>query len=105
MKKLLIVIRWVVGLLFIVSGLVKANDPLGLSYKMQEFFELWSSGLKEGHFFLKSPLISLFELLHNQSLLLSVAMITMEIVAGVALLLSWKKKFVLWLLVLLILFF
>ena len=30
------------GVLFIFSGLVKADDPLGLSYKMQEFFEVWN---------------------------------------------------------------
>src|SRR6187402_768474 len=41
MKLLVNIIRWVVGLLFIFSGLIKANDPLGLSYKMQEFFEVW----------------------------------------------------------------
>ena len=28
----------IVAALFILSGLVKANDPMGLSYKMQEFF-------------------------------------------------------------------
>jgi len=32
---MLTLIRWMVGLLFIFSGLIKANDPLGLSYKMQ----------------------------------------------------------------------
>ena len=42
---LLIVARIFVGLLFIFSGLVKANDPLGLSYKMQEFFEVWGMQL------------------------------------------------------------
>jgi hypothetical protein len=31
--------RVLVGLLFIFSGLVKANDPLGLSYKMEEFLK------------------------------------------------------------------
>ena len=41
MKVLVTLVRILVGLLFIFSGLVKANDPLGLSYKMQEFFELW----------------------------------------------------------------
>ena len=41
----LTVIRILVGLLFIFSGLVKANDPLGLAYKMGEFFEVWA---KEG---------------------------------------------------------
>ncbi len=29
--------RIIVGILFIFSGLIKANDPLGLSYKMQEY--------------------------------------------------------------------
>lgn len=43
MKALLTIIRYVVGILFIFSGLVKANDPMGLSYKMQEFFEVWGS--------------------------------------------------------------
>lgn len=41
MKTFITLIRWTVGLLFIFSGLIKANDPLGLSYKMQEFFEVW----------------------------------------------------------------
>ena len=42
MKILVNAARIIVGVLFIFSGLVKANDPLGLSYKMQEFFEVWS---------------------------------------------------------------
>jgi hypothetical protein len=41
MQQFLKVLRWSVGLLFIFSGLIKANDPLGLSYKMQEFFDVW----------------------------------------------------------------
>ena len=41
MKPTVNIARVIVGILFIFSGLVKANDPLGLSYKMQEFFELW----------------------------------------------------------------
>ena len=45
MKILVNVARILVGLLFIISGLVKANDPLGLSYKMQEFFEIWNGRL------------------------------------------------------------
>src|SRR6476646_4699033 len=97
--------RLLVGILFIFSGLVKANDPLGLSYKMQEFFELWSSELTTGHFFLKGGLIGFFDFLHQQSLSLSIFMITLEIIAGVALLLGWKKNFILWLLLTLIVFF
>lgn len=105
MKTVVTVVRFIVGILFIVSGLVKANDPLGLSYKMQEFFEIWNSGLASSGFFLKTALIGLFDFLHHHSLGLSVFMITLEIMAGVALLLGWMKNFVLNLLLILIVFF
>ncbi len=99
------IVQVLVSVLFIVSGIVKANDPQGLSFKMQEFFEVWNADLASGGFFAKNFFISLFEYLHQHSLFLSVTMITLEIMAGVALLLGWKKKFILWLLLVLILFF
>ncbi len=88
MKLLINIIRVVVGLLFIFSGLIKANDPLGLSYKMQEFFELWG-----------------MEQFNSHTLWLSVVMIAFEIIAGIALLLGWRMKLFMWLLLLLIVFF
>lgn len=99
------IIQIFVSILFIISGLVKANDPFGLSYKMQEFFELWTSELSQGHFFLKNGMIHFFDFLHTQSLALSISMITLEICAGIALLIGWKKNFILWLLLALIIFF
>ena len=95
----------IVALLFIISGLVKANDPLGLSYKMEEFFEIWNTGLGNGNFFAKNMLISFFSFLHHYSLFLSIVMITLEIITGFALLMGWRKKFILWLLLVLIVFF
>jgi uncharacterized membrane protein YphA (DoxX/SURF4 family) len=94
------IVQIFVAVLFIVSGLVKANDPIGLSYKMQEFFELWNEGFAQGSF-----IRNILTFFNEQSLALSIIMITLEIVAGVALLLVWKKKFVLWLLLVLIVFF
>lgn len=88
MKLLLTISRIIVGVLFIFSGLVKANDPLGLSYKMQEFFEVW--GLHG---------------LNDFTLAFSVAMIGFEIIAGVAVLIGWQFRLFSWLLLLLILFF
>lgn len=85
MKRVLTIIRWLVGLLFIFSGLVKANDPLGLSYKMQEFFEVWG-----------------WNGFHDYTLSLSVIMNTFEIGAGVAVIVGWQQKLVNWLLLLLI---
>ncbi len=87
-KNLLTIIRLVVGVLFIFSGLIKANDPLGLSYKMQEFFEVWN-----------------MPALDAWSLWLSIIMIAFEILAGVAVLLGWRMQLFAWLLLLLIIFF
>ena len=96
MKFLVTISRVIVGVLFIFSGLVKANDPLGLSYKMQEFFEVWaqSPGLK-----------TVMDWLHNYALPFSIFMITLEIVVGVGILLGTWKKFFSLLLLLLIIFF
>lgn len=88
MKILINTTRVIVGILFIFSGLVKAIDPLGLSYKMQEFFELWH-----------------MTQFNNYTLWLSVVMIAFEIIAGAALLLGWQMRIFGWLLLLLILFF
>jgi len=88
MKTALLLTRYVVGILFIFSGLVKANDPMGLSYKMQEFFEVWG-----------------MHALNDFSLLLSVVMIAFEIIAGVAVIIGWKFRLFSWLLLLLIIFF
>lgn len=38
MKYLVLVCRLIVGSLFIVSGLIKANDPIGFSIKLEEYF-------------------------------------------------------------------
>jgi uncharacterized membrane protein YphA (DoxX/SURF4 family) len=100
MRKAVTVTRFFVGILFILSGLVKANDPLGLSYKMQEFFEVWSASLGSSSF-----LTSIFTYFHEHSLGLSIFMIALEIMTGVALLLGWQKKLVLNTLLVLIVFF
>lgn len=105
MKGMVNTAKVLVGVLFIVSGLVKANDPLGLSYKMQEFFEVWNGDLALSHFFLKNALIAFFTFLNAHALALSICMIVLEIMAGVALLIGWRKKFVLPLLLVLIVFF
>ncbi|GDX44245.1 hypothetical protein LBMAG23_12220 [Bacteroidota bacterium] len=80
--------RVIVGVLFIFSGLIKANDPSGLSYKMQEFFEVWNlTGLNDA------------------TLIFSILMIAFEIIAGVAVLLGWQFNLFSWLLFMLIVFF
>lgn len=93
---LLIAIRLFVGVLFIFSGLIKANDPSGLAYKMGEFFEVWA---KEGY------MPSLMHSLNNYALLFSILMIVFEIVAGVALIIGYRFKLFAYLILLLTIFF
>lgn len=88
MKYILLVVRIFVGLLFIFSGLVKANDPMGLSYKMQEFFEVWGTTQ-----------------FNDYTLAFALIMNVFEIVAGVAVIIGWRMKIFSWLLLLLIIFF
>lgn len=40
--------KWFVGILFIFSGLIKANDPLGFGYKLQEYFEVFHISFLNG---------------------------------------------------------
>jgi uncharacterized membrane protein YphA (DoxX/SURF4 family) len=88
--------RILTGLLFIFSGLVKAIDPKGLAYKMQEFFEAWSgSGFMPG----------MMKTFGDHALAFSIIMITLEVIVGVALLIGWQKKLTAWILLLLMLFF
>ena len=88
MQTFLKIVRWSVGLLFIFSGLIKANDPVGLSYKMQEFFDVWGVNF-----------------LSDYTLAFALVMNTLEIVAGIALLIQFPYKQTLWLLLGLIVFF
>lgn len=81
-------IRIFVGVLFIFSGLIKANDPLGLSYKMNEFFEVWK-----------------MESFVAYSLYISIAMIIFEILAGVAMIIGYAYRSVSFLILLLTIFF
>ncbi len=96
MKTLVNIARVLVGILFIFSGLVKANDPLGLSYKMQEFFDVWAQNPSLAHF---------MHWLDNYALPFSIIMITLEIIVGVGILLGIWKRFFSLLLLLLIIFF
>lgn len=82
------------GSLFIFSGIVKAIDPLGTSYKMKDYFDAFSqfTGFS-------------FEWLANISTFLAVFMIVLEIVLGIALIIGFKKKITLGLTAAMMLFF
>ncbi len=81
-------IRIFVSLLFVFSGLIKVNDPLGLSYKIQEYFEVWD-----------------LHLLNSTSLPLAILLNTAEVGLGIALLLNWRIRTTHFSLLVLLLFF
>ncbi|MCC6369507.1 MAG: DoxX family protein [Bacteroidia bacterium] len=87
--------RFLVGGLFIFSGFIKANDPLGFSYKLKEYFEVFQAdtGFK------------LFESFAHIALPLAIIICASEIVLGVMLLIGFKRELTLWLLFAQIAFF
>jgi uncharacterized membrane protein YphA (DoxX/SURF4 family) len=80
--------RIFVGLLFIFSGLIKANDPLGFGYKLQEYFEVFHI---------------LF--LNDYATAIAIFLCALEMILGAALLFGIKSREVAWGLLLLIVFF
>ena len=88
-KKLFLhIVRAFVGLLFIFSGLIKANDPLGFGYKLQEYFEVFH-----------------ITFLNDYASLIAILLCTIEMVLGALLLVGfWSKPIVRGLLLLIIFF-
>jgi len=80
--------RFFVGLLFIFSGLIKANDPLGFGYKLQEYFEVFH-----------------LSFLNGSATGIAIILCALEIILGALLLLGFWSKKVAWGLLLLIIFF
>lgn len=87
-KTLTWISRILVGVLFIISGLIKGNDPLGFSYKLNDYFEVFGM-----------PWMDPF------ALALAMGICILEVVLGVATLTGSKIKPVSWLLMSLIIFF
>lgn len=90
MKILVGISRVIVGILFIISGLVKLNDPVGFSFKLKDYF---------------APEVLDLGFLVPYALLLAIVIVIFEVLLGVCLLLGYMRKFTLWSLLLMIVFF
>ncbi len=95
--------RVIVGSIFIVSGLVKANDPIGFSYKLQEYFEDGALAYRIKEWF-NMPEFSL-EGFGESALSVSVLVCIFEITLGILVVLGQRLKGVSVLIVGLMLFF
>lgn len=90
MKIVVSLSRYFVGTLFIFSGLIKLNDPVGFSYKLNDYFA--------------ADVLNL-TFLSEYALLIALFVVIYEVVLGVMLLLGYKIKFTVWNLLLMIVFF
>lgn len=88
------IIRWFVGGLFIFSGLVKLNDPVGTAIKMEEYFEVFSNDIS-----------TLFHYLVPFALPFGLIIIILEILLGVAVLINFQMSFTSKAILILIVFF
>lgn len=87
--------RILVGCLFIFSGFIKANDPLGFSYKLEEYFEVFKADTGLG----------MFEWFAHIALPLAIIICVSEMLLGIMLLIGYKRDLTLWLLFAQIAFF
>jgi uncharacterized membrane protein YphA (DoxX/SURF4 family) len=94
MKIITQIARVLVGLLFIFSGFIKANDPIGFSYKLDEYFSVFGEHIWSG--------LAWFE---NISVFLAIFITGLEILQGLLLLSGSKIKWNSWALLALIVFF
>ncbi|MBN4070413.1 DoxX family membrane protein [Olleya sp. AH-315-F22] len=90
MKYLIHISRHFVGALFIFSGLIKLNDPIGFSFKLEEYF---------GVTVLDLPVFEPY------ALIIAVVVVVLEVLLGVFLLIGYKPKFTVWSLLVMIVFF
>ncbi len=90
MKYLVNISRILVGLLFIFSGLIKINDPVGFSFKLEEYF---------------GPTVFNIDFLLPYVLPLAIFIVVLEVLLGVFLLVGLKKEFTIYSLFAMIVFF
>lgn len=90
MKYLIGFVRIFVGVLFIISGFIKLNDPVGFSFKLEEYF---------------SPGVLNMPVFEPHALTISLIVVIFEVLLGVLLILGIQRKFTLWSLLLMIVFF
>ena len=83
------VCRWVLALVLIVSGFVKAVDPVGSMYKLQEYVDAFSLGVFSDEFLMLAAMLQA----------------ALEFLLGISLLMGIYRRFVTWFTPLVMLFF
>jgi uncharacterized membrane protein YphA (DoxX/SURF4 family) len=97
MKIFIRIIQFLVGALFLFSGFIKAVDPLGTSYKMHDYFTSFQGDFPKMNW--------LWNFMMDTSTMWAVIMLVFELALGLALIIGWRPKVTLWLMLLLMVFF
>ena len=63
MRALTQISRILVGVLFIISGFIKANDTIGFSYKLVEYFEIFNMHFLVDYAISMAMFICIFEIM------------------------------------------
>ena len=90
------------GILFIFSGFVKAVDPMGTAFKMEQYFTAFEDTCKGSFLKILAPI---FPVLSNMSLGFSVFMIVLEIVLGIMIIIGYRRQLSAWLFLIIMVFF
>ncbi|MDQ2769679.1 MAG: DoxX family protein [Bacteroidota bacterium] len=88
---------FLLGALFIFSGLIKLNDPVGTAYKLEEYFEVFAASVPS--------LAGFFLWFKGSARTLSILLSSGEVILGAALLLRWHLRITLWALFAMLVFF
>lgn len=96
-NKLVWLVRIFVGLLFLYSGYVKANDYIGFAYKLEEYFMVFGIDFS----FFKG----FFDFLSPFSKPLAWFISVFEMALGVAVIIGWRMNLTLWLSMIMMVFF
>ncbi|SMG33086.1 hypothetical protein SAMN05661096_02072 [Marivirga sericea] len=94
MKVLVDIIRYIVGGLFIFSGLVKVVDPVGTAIKLEEYFAVFAGDIA-----------SFFSVFEPYALVIGIVLNVIEVTLGVALIIRWRVRYTMNLLSIMIIFF
>ncbi|MEY3248033.1 MAG: hypothetical protein RL742_76 [Bacteroidota bacterium] len=103
-KPIMTFLQHFAGVWFVFSGIVKAIDPIGTAYKMEDYFAAFETtfgGLQNAF----SGLAPLFPYLAQYSAGFSIFMIVLEIALGVMLMLGYAKRVTAILFFLIVVFF
>jgi len=90
MKILVFISRILVGGLFIFSGIIKLNDPMGFSFKLEDYF---------------APDVLNLQFLVPYALAIAIIVVIYEVLLGVMIIIGYARKFTVWSLLLMIIFF